>query len=171
MPRYVALLRGVSPSNCKMPELKECFHAAGFDDVRTILSSGNVAFSAPVATLAALEQQAEEAMLASWGRSFPTIVRSAEYLQALVAREPFAEFALPPAAKCVVTFLRRSDYPGLELPIERDGVRILKIAASEAFTAYEPSPKGAVFMTLLERTFGKDITTRTLATVEKCANS
>jgi hypothetical protein len=37
------------------------------------------------------------------------------------------------------------------------------------FTAYEPSPKGAVFMALLERTFGTDITTRTLATVEKCA--
>ncbi len=64
MPRYVALLRGVSPSNCKMPELKACFQAAGFDDVRTILSSGNVAFSAPEAALAALEQQAEDASTA-----------------------------------------------------------------------------------------------------------
>lgn len=171
MPRYVALLRGVSPSNCKMPQLKECFQAAGFDEVRTVLSSGNVAFSTPEATWTALERTAEGAMLASWGRSFPTIVRSAEYLQALVASDPFAEFALPPAAKRVVTFRRRSDSPSVKLPLELDGARILKIAAAEVFTAYEPSPKGAVFMTLLERTFGKDITTRTLATVEKCANA
>jgi len=46
MQRYVAFLRGVSPMNCKMPELKRCFEAAGFADVRTLLSSGNVAFSA-----------------------------------------------------------------------------------------------------------------------------
>ena len=42
-------------------------------------------------------------------------------------------------------------------------------AASEVFTACEPSPRGPVFMTLLERTFGKDITTRTWDTVRKCA--
>jgi uncharacterized protein (DUF1697 family) len=152
-----------------MPQLKECFQAAGFDDVRTVLSSGNVAFSTRVSPLTALEGKAEQAMLASLGHAFPTIVRPAEYLQGLVASDPFAEFALPPTAKRVVTFLRRAENPGLELPIERDGARILKLAAAEVFTAYEPSPKGPVFMTLLERTFGKDITTRTLGTVQKCA--
>jgi hypothetical protein len=35
--------------------------------------------------------------------------------------------------------------------------------------SHEPGPKGPVFMTFLERTFGKDITTRTLDTVRKCA--
>jgi len=28
MPRYAAFLRGVSPMNAKMPELKKCFEAA-----------------------------------------------------------------------------------------------------------------------------------------------
>jgi hypothetical protein len=32
-------------------------------------------------------------------------------------------------------------------------------------------PKGPVFMSLLERTFGTDITTRTLDTVRKCASA
>ena len=45
MPRYVAFLRGVSPMNAKMPELRRCFENAGFRDVRTLLSSGNVVFS------------------------------------------------------------------------------------------------------------------------------
>lgn len=169
MPRYVALLRGVSPSNCKMPQLKECFQAAGFDEVRTLLSSGNVAFSTSDSACPALERKAEEAMLASLGRVFPTIIRSSEYLQGLVASDPFAGFTLPPTAKRVVTFLRRPPNTDLELPVERDGARILKLLAAEAFTAYEPGPQGPVFMTLLERTFGKDITTRTLETVRKCA--
>ena len=169
MPRYVALLRGVSPSNCKMPQLKECFEAAGFDDVRTVLSSGNVAFSTRDSAWAALEETAEQAMLASWGRSFPTIVRPADHLRDIVASDPFAGFGLPGTAKCVVTFLRRAETPRVELPIERDGVRILKRVETEVFTAYEPGPKGPVFMTLLERTFGKDITTRTLESVRKCA--
>ena len=169
MPRYVALLRGVSPSNCKMPQLKACFQAAGFDEVRTVLSSGNVAFSTPVSTWTALEQRAEQAMLVSLGHTFHTIVRPTEYLQSLVARDPFAEFTLPATAKRVVTFLRRSEHTGVGLPLERDGARILKLEATEVFTAYEPNPKGPVFMTLLERTFGKDITTRTLETVKKCA--
>ena len=171
MPRYVALLRGVSPSNCKMPLLKECFEAAGFEDVRTVLSSGNAVFSTRDTDWATLEQQAEQAMLASWGHAFPTIVRSTEYLQGLLSSDPFAEFALAPAAKRVVTFLRHPSERALDLPVERDGASILKLAGAEAFSAYEPGPRGAVFMTLLERTFGKDITTRTLATVEKCASA
>jgi hypothetical protein len=69
----------------------------------------------------------------------------------------------------VVTFLRRAEEPRVELPLERDGVRVLTRTAAEVFTAYEPHPKGAVFMTVLERTFGKDVTTRTLATVARCA--
>jgi uncharacterized protein (DUF1697 family) len=152
-----------------MPQLKECFQAAGFDEVRTLLSSGNVVFSTSDSAWPTLERKAEEAMLASLGHVFPTIVRSSEYLQSLVASDPFAEFTLPPTAKRVVTFLRRPGNTDLELPVERDGARILKLAATEAFTAYEPGPQGAVFMTLLERTFGKDITTRTLETVRKCA--
>ena len=48
MPRHVALLRGVSPVDAKMPELKRRFEAAGFSNVRTILSSGNVAFARQV---------------------------------------------------------------------------------------------------------------------------
>ena len=48
MPRYAAFLRGVSPMNAKMPDLKAAFEAAGFTDVKTLLSSGNLVFTARV---------------------------------------------------------------------------------------------------------------------------
>jgi len=38
------------PTNCKMPELRAAFEAAGFDDVKTLLASGNVVFSARAAS-------------------------------------------------------------------------------------------------------------------------
>jgi hypothetical protein len=36
---------------------------------------------------------------------------------------------------------------------------------------YVPGDKGPVFMQLLEKTFGRDITTRTWDTVTKCAKA
>ena len=169
MPRYVAFLRGVSPMNAKMPALKSCFEAAGFTDVRTLLSSGNVVFDARSSSLASLERRAEKAMQSWLGRSFDTIVRPAQYLQALIESDPFAEFSLSPTAKRVVTFLHEPVESKVELPIERDGASILKFNGSEAFAAYVPGPKGPTFMSLLERAFGTRITTRTLNTVRKCA--
>ena len=171
MPRYAAFLRGVSPMNCKMPELKRCFESAGFTNVRTLLSSGNVVFDARSTSPAAIERRAVAAMEESMDRSFGTIVRSVKHLQALLASDHFAAFKLPPEAKRVVTFLREgSEVPKLKLPIAQHDASILAVVGAEVLCAYVPGEKGPVFMGLLERTFGKDITTRTLDTVRKCAN-
>jgi uncharacterized protein (DUF1697 family) len=155
--------------NAKMPALKACFEAAGFSDVRTLLSSGNVVFNARSSPLATLERRAERAMQSELGHSFTTFIRSAEYLQNLIESEPFAEYKLPASVKKVITFLRSPAELKLELPVERDGASILKVTGSEVLCAYVPGPKGPVFMSLLERTFSKSITTRTLETVRKCA--
>ncbi|WP_427307290.1 DUF1697 domain-containing protein [Cupriavidus sp. H39] len=170
MSRYVAFLRGVSPMNARMPELKRCFEAAGFSEVKTLLSSGNVVFNARSSSLASLERRAEKAMQSELGRSFDTFVRPVRYLQDLIDADPFAEYSLAPSAKRVVTFLRSPVPLDVKLPIERDGASIVKARATEVFSAYVPDPKkGPVFMSLLERSFGRDITTRTLDTVIKCA--
>ncbi len=169
MPRYAAFLRGVMPMNAKMPELKAAFEAAGFTDVKTVLASGNVVFSAARAPEAALERRAEAAMKERLGRAFPTIVRPVEALRAILAADPYQAFRLPPGAKRVVTFLRARPETGLELPIELEGARILSVKDREAFTAYVRTPKGPVFMTLIEKTFGKEVTTRTWETIVKVA--
>jgi uncharacterized protein (DUF1697 family) len=155
--------------NASMPELKRCFEAAGWSEVCTVLSSGNVVFDARAAKPASLARRAEAAMQAALGHAFGTFVRPALALREIVEADPYGEFRLPPAAKRIVTFLRGPAPPDLKLPIERDGASILKIATAEVYSAYLPTDKGPVFMTLLERTFGSDITTRTLDTVRKCA--
>ena len=171
MPRYVAFLRGVSPMNAKMPELKRSFELAGFSDVRTLLSSGNVVFTARSSSASALQRRAEKAMQAQPGRSFGTFVRAARHLQEIIESDPYAEFSPAPHAKRIVTFLRTPVEHTMELPIEQAGASILKASATEVFSVYLPSADGPVFMRLLERTFGADITTRTLETVRKCAGA
>jgi uncharacterized protein (DUF1697 family) len=171
MPRYAAFLRGVSPMNAKMPELKRCFEAAGFAAVKTVLSSGNVVFDARAASEASLERKAEAVMSKTLGRSFLTIVRKTDALREILDADPYAAFRLPKNAKRVVTFLREPHRGKLALPLEVNGARILAMRGREIFTAYVPSPRGAVFMTLVEKTFGTSVTTRTWDTVKKCAGA
>ncbi|HVJ92732.1 MAG TPA: DUF1697 domain-containing protein [Labilithrix sp.] len=170
MQRYAAFLRGVSPMNAKMPELKKSFEAAGFKEVKTLRSSGNVIFTSRTASEKALESKAEKAMSEVLGRTFLTIVRPVDALREMLERNPFAPFPMPPKTKRVVTFLRERATAKLALPIELEGARILLASGREIFSAYVPSPRGAVFMTLIEKTFGKEITTRTWETVEKVAH-
>src|ERR1700737_4190075 len=106
MTRYAAFLRGVSPMNAKMPDLKQAFEAAGFTDVRTLLSSGNVVFTAPAASEATLQRKAEAAMIRRLGRTFLTIVRPVDALREMLVSDPYQVFRLPPDAKRIITFLR-----------------------------------------------------------------
>jgi len=171
MPAYAALLRGVMPTNCKMADLKRAFEAAGFTDVRTVLGSGNVVFTARAASEEALGKKAEAAMQKTMGRVFPAIVRSIDDLRSMLATDPYKAYRLKPGARRVVTFLRDKPKAGMKLPAEVTGARILGFDGREVFTAYvrDPSAKGAVFMQLIEKTFGKEVTTRTWETIEKIA--
>lgn len=155
--------------NAKMPELKRAFELAGFTDVRTVLSSGNVVFSAPPAPDAVLERRAEAAMENHLGHAFLTIVRPVDALRKMLAADPYKSFRLKPGSKRVVTFLRGKPRARLGLPIELDDSRILCTRGGEVFSAYVPSPRGPVFMTLIEKTLGKNLTTRTWQTAMKVA--
>ena len=127
--------------NAKMAELRRCFEAAGITHVKT----------------------------RRFGRAFHTVVRSSEALQGMLDAGPFAAFRLSAKAKRVVTFQRKTPCRRLSLPIEMHGARILAARGREIFTAYVPSARGAAFMALIEKTFGREVTTRTWETVKKCA--
>jgi len=167
MPTYAGFLRGVSPLNCKMAELKQCLVTAGFGHVQTVLASGNVVFDVRAASRESLERKVESAMQKGLGRIFATTVRSIEELAAMQAADPYKKFDLPAKAKRVVTLLHTRPTTKVKLPIELDEAQILCIKGTEVFSAYVPNDKGPVFMALIERTFGKDLTTRTWETIRK----
>jgi uncharacterized protein (DUF1697 family) len=130
MRRYAALLRGVSPSNAKMSDLKKAFEVAGFTDVKTVLSSGNVVFTVREASEASLERHAEAAVKHHLGTAFLVIIRPIEALRELLAADPYGAFRIEPRAKRVVTFLKHTPGSKVKLPIEIDGARILAVRGS-----------------------------------------
>ncbi len=155
--------------NLKMTDLKHCVESAGYTGVKTILSSGNVAFDAPKRLEAALARKISTQLKKNLGRSFPVTVRSTEHLSKLLASDPYKPHALQAEAKRVITFLWTRPTQRLSLPMELDGATILKVRGTEAFSAYVPSPRGPVFMKLIQSTFGTEQTTRTWETVRKCS--
>ena len=170
---------GIGPTRGRDPDrvtdrllegaLKRALERAGFTDVKTVLASGNVVFDVPAARSVTVERELEAAMQAHLGRVFPAIVRPVEALRTLLATDPYRSFRLEPGSKRIVTFLRAKPKTRPRLPVVLHGARILRLEGTEAFSAYVRTPHGPVFMTLIERTFGRDVTTRTWDTVVKVA--
>ena len=97
-----------------------------------------------------------------------TFVRPVAELEKMLAFDPYKGARLDGAAKRIVTFVRKPPAK-LELPIDKDLTKILRIEDNVVFSAYWPNPKGPLFMTLLKKTFGEDQTTRTLDTIARVA--
>ena len=152
-----------------MPALKAAFEAAGFSDVKTLLSSGNVVFSARPASVTSLAARAEAAMTKNMGKTFLTFVEPVAELAALVEEDPWRAWKIPSEGKRVVTFLKSKPKNAIACPLSRDGATIYGCQDHRVFSAYVVGDKGPAFMVLLEKTFGKEITTRTWDTVRKLA--
>jgi uncharacterized protein (DUF1697 family) len=166
--KYAAFLRGVSPTNAKMTELRRAFEKAGYTGVTTVLSSGNVVFDAAMEPLAVLEKKVEAAIEKGLGKRFLTIVRSVDSVREMLASDPYKGVRLTADSKRIVTFVRTPP-AALELPIEHDGARIHRLEGNNLFSVYHPTPKGPVFMSLIEKAVGKEQTTRTWQTLERIA--
>jgi len=173
MPAYIAFLRGINVGGrgaVTMADLRTAFEAAGFEDVRTIASSGNVAFASKKASDEALSRKAEAALTKTLGRDIATHVRTLDEIRAMIAADPYQAFRVPQGWKRDVTFLREAPETELALPQRFEGSAIYAIRDRAVFSAHQPeNPKGAVFMRTLEKAFGKTITTRTWDMLERLA--
>ena len=109
MASYVALLRGINVGGknlIKMPALKACFEANGFEDVTTYIQSGNVLFAEPATPAAELTRRIE-AMLAGAFDYVPTVVvRNRKQMRAIVDRAPKGFGSEPTKYRYDVIFLK-----------------------------------------------------------------
>ena len=172
MTSYVALLRGIAPSNPNMrnEKLRELFESLGFDNVRTVISSGNVLFDSSSSTVRTLESQIEAAFPAELGFNSTTIIQSRKQLQALVDRDPFDGVKHTSKTNLNVTFLKKKPRTGLKFPHRPDGrdYTILGLHDRAVCSVINlKSEKTPDLMRWLEKEFGKEITTRTYKTVER----
>lgn len=107
--RWAALLRGINlgKRQLKSAELAAVIAGLGFTDVKTLLASGNVVFTAPDARAEQLEKQIHDALAEATGLKSEIFVRTPEELDAVVAANPFPDAATDRPSFLVVTFHRK----------------------------------------------------------------
>jgi uncharacterized protein (DUF1697 family) len=91
MTRYVALLRGINVGGnvlIKMTDLAELVRGLGYDDVKTVLASGNVLFTTKDAAATA-RRKLEAALTQRFGYEAWVQVLSVTRLRAIVDAYPF----------------------------------------------------------------------------------
>ena len=90
---HVALLRGINVGKAKrvaMGDLRALCEGLGYGDVKTLLNSGNVIFSAPRADAKAAAKIQKE-IATQLGVSCRVLVVTADQLAEIVSENPFAE--------------------------------------------------------------------------------
>lgn len=101
------LLRGINVGKAKqvpMADLKALLEEAGYEDVRTLLRSGNVALAAPSRRSAdAVARDAEQRIAAHFGFDVDVVARSGGELEEVLAFDPF-DGAADDGARRLVAF-------------------------------------------------------------------
>lgn len=172
MTRYVALLRGIAPTNPNMrnEKLRSVFEKLGFANVQTVISSGNVVFESPSNAVKGFEETIEKALPEELGFTSTTIIRSLEQLQQLVGMNPFKGMEHSQKSSLNVTFLKHKPQIDIKFPYKvdnRDYTLIGEYDGAICSIMDLTSSKTPDLMVWLERKFGKEITTRTWKTVER----
>lgn len=91
MNRYIAFLRGVNVSGknkVSMAELKSSFEKLGFEEIKTYLNSGNIAFSSDREDRESLTDQIEAMIQEQFGFNVPVFVIPKDELADILCNAP-----------------------------------------------------------------------------------
>ena len=164
--KYVALLRGIGPTNPNThgAKLKEATEKAGFSNAQTLLSSGNIIFESKSKDQAAIEAKLEKTWPARLGFNSRTIVRSQEQLLALVAANPYKGSEHSRSSYLLVTFYK-------DPPLPKPSKDYYEVSGVNALCSNLDNSAGLGtpdFMASLDKQYCKDqITSRTWNTVQR----
>lgn len=171
--KYLALLRGINVGGhhkVPMEDLKLQFREMGFSKVQTLLNSGNVIFEGPAGQGDDFEVYLSTRLAERFGFLIPVLISDMEMIKKVVKENPFKHIPIHKDLRFYVTFLKSSS--GIEVPlVALDGCfQIPSTEGKMVFSVLDVSgSKTTDAMKLLEKTFGKELTTRNWNTVVKAA--
>lgn len=145
--------------NAPSAKLREAFESLGYRHVQTIISSGNVIFDTDESNAALLEKHIEGKLHEILGLATTALIRSASQISELIATHPFGSLKHSRSSYLTVSFLRHAPLT----PVQTDTIILGYDHANQALYAVNDATHMQIpkFMTQLEKTFGKEITTRT----------
>lgn len=171
--KYIAFLRGINVGgHHKVPmlELRKEIEKLKFENIVTLLNSGNIIFDAIADDVENLESKLSEHLEKSFGFPIPVILRSAEMINGFVIDMPFESVLVTKDIRLYVSFLRRDIETDLALPWLSDDksyniiCKKYKTIFSILDLSLSQTPKA---MGVLEKYYGKDITTRNWNTIKR----
>ena len=171
--RHVAFLRGINVGGhhkVPMVDLHSEFEKLGFENVQTLLNSGNVIFDTDTKNQESLEKLISENLKKTFGFPIPTIIRKAQTINRLYSEAPFKDVKITKDIRLYVSFLKNNQQSDLESPWNSTDKSYCileiknKIILSVLDLSVSKTPKA---MTVLENYFGSDITTRNWKTIER----
>jgi len=171
--RYVALLRAINVGGhvVKMGRLRGLFEELAFDDVETVIASGNILFSSSARSAAALEEKIERHLQSALGYEVTTFVRTPAEMTAVAGFDPFPGL-VEEGHTLSVAFLKQ--HPGRQVAERLDGMRTdydeLLVHGRELYwLARGRTSDSKVWRTPMEKILGGPATSRNVTTVRKLA--
>lgn len=173
--QYVAFLKGINVgghNRIKMAEIREYFQNMGFQNVRTVLATGNVIFESEEKDKNLLNKKIELELHKTLNKDVKVIIRQWDYIKGLQSREPFKGIHMTPDIRLYVTFFpEKPESPTIAIPYTstQNEFKILQANDKEVFSVLDLSKgKGtSELMNFLQKEFGSEITTRNWNTVLK----
>ena len=175
MTTHIALLRGVNVGGHKkvaMSDLRDFITELGFDDVRSLIQSGNLVFQGGTRTGADLERMLEVAAQERLDLRTMFFVRTAKEWATIIALNPFSDAAENDPSHLV--FMCLKDAPSLDaVRALQDAIKGPEIVRADGRHLYIVYPAGIgrskLTIKLIEAKLGTQGTGRNWNTVLKLA--
>lgn len=176
MTSYIAFLRGINVGGNKrvgMERLRKAVESLGFQNVRTLLASGNILFETRASDARAVRETIEQKIKQAFGLEVNVVLRTPRDIQKLLDANPFENIRVTPYTRLFVTFLSEKPRTALKIPYQSPdkSFRILRLIGWDVCSVLTLGPqwgRNLRQMDILEKEFGKRITTRSWSTVQKC---
>lgn len=172
--KHIAFLRGINVGGhhkVPMGELRAAMEKLGFEEVTTILNTGNILFDAIARDLEQLEETISAHLEKVFGFPIPTMLRKWEMIDGLLKRDPFKAETMTKDSRLYVSFLKEDAEIAIELPwiSEDKAYKIIEKREKAVLSVLDVTAlKTTKAMGILEKQFGKqNITTRNWNTIKR----
>jgi len=169
---YIAFLRGINVGGhvVKMDRMRHLFEELGLRNVRSYIQSGNIFFETDEEERPKLTATVEQHLHQALGYAVPTMLRTIEEVEELLALEPFKHLEVRDDMRLCVMFMADRLPQDLQLPLRspKGDMEIVAVTEYEAFVVWHlikgrPPTSDSWF----GKTLGKNTTTRFFHTTAK----
>ncbi len=170
MARQIALLRGInlaSRNRVSMPDLRRALGEAGYEDVATLVQSGNIVLTSGKAPKT-LEREISKLVLDEFGVTSATVVRTRDELAGTIERNPIPDGPSTPKLFQVTFFSEEPDGAAVERLLAQDfGAEQVAVIGREAYAWHPDGIQRSKLARELGRCLGDGGTARNWNTVTK----